>query len=112
MSRGNETGEEREGAFLLVGSAHRLIALRADVAPVLYYDLFPTAQRSYCNTLLSLLFTWPFVLVGQLIMAIRFLFSPPRRLMGLGMLTMLVLLAVAILLGWLPSPFSLLGLFD
>ncbi len=57
--------------------------------------------------------TWPFVLVGQLIMAIRFLFFPPRRLMGLGMLTMLVFLAVAILLGWLPSPFSsLLGFFN
>lgn len=52
MSRGNKTGEERESAFLLVGSAHRLNALLADVAPVLYYDLFPP-RRSY-NTVLSL----------------------------------------------------------
>ena len=56
----------------------------------------------------ALLCTWPFVLVGQLIMTIRFLFSSPRRWMGLGMLTMLVLLAAAILLGWLPTPLSLL----
>lgn len=53
----------------------------------------------------ALLCTWPFVLVVQLTFAIRFLFSPPTRLMGLGMLSMLVFLAVALSMMWLPSPF-------
>ena len=73
---------------------------------------FPQLNAVIAILYYLLLCTWPFVLVGQLIMAIRFLFSSPRRLMGLGMLTMLVLLAVAILLGWLPFPFSLSGLPD
>ena len=56
-----------------------------------------------------LLFTWPFVLMVQLIIALKFLFYQPwrnRRWMGLGMLTMLVLLAITLILGWLPSPLS------
>ena len=92
---------------LLIGSIPYLLML------LLFFTMtsFPQLDPFFS---LFILFacTWPFVLVGQLIMAIRSLFYPPRRLMGLGMLTMLVLLAVAILLGWLPSPFSLFGPFD
>ena len=81
---------------------------------LLFFTMTSFPQLNAIITVMYSLFlcTWPFVLVGQLIMAIRFLFSSPRRLMGLGMLTMLVLLAVALLLGWLPSPFSLFGPFD
>src|SRR2546421_10332189 len=50
MSQGCSTGEERGGAFHLLGSAHRLIALPADFAPELYTNLFPTYYFFCCNT--------------------------------------------------------------
>ncbi len=78
--------------------------------PLIVLLLFTMTSFPQLNAIITLLYflflcTWPFVLVGQLIVAIHFLLFPsPRRLIGLGMLTMLVFLAVAILLAWLPSP--------
>jgi hypothetical protein len=81
--------------------------------PLLLLLLFSMTSFPQLNVLAVLyavlLITWPIVLVVQLIIALDFLFSPQwrnRRLMGLGMLTMLVLLAIALKLGWLPSPLS------
>ncbi len=56
--------------------------------------------------LLASLILWPFVFIGQLIAGIRFLFSPRKRLMGLGILAMQVFLIIGILLRWIPSPLS------
>ncbi len=51
-----------------------------------------------------LLLTWPVVFLVQLIEGIRFLFSPRKRLMGLGILAMQVFLIIGITLRWIPSP--------
>jgi hypothetical protein len=64
------------------------------------------------NTAFSALYflflcTWPFVLIGQYIAGIRFLLSPPRRMIGLGIITMLVLflfVVVAAFQGWIVLP--------
>jgi serine/threonine protein kinase len=55
--------------------------------------------------LIALLCTWPFVFISQLTAGIRFLFSPHKRLMGLGILAMQVFLIIGMTLGWIPSPF-------
>ena len=51
-----------------------------------------------------LLLMWPIVFGVQLIAGIRFLFSPGKRLMCLGILAMQVFLFIGIILRWLPSP--------
>ncbi len=71
-------------------------------------ETIPTWHDVYMSLSILLLFVWPFVCVKHLIVAIRSLFSPPKRWMGLGMLTTLVLLAVAIIGAWLPLPLHVL----
>ena len=51
-----------------------------------------------------LLFTWPVVFLLALIGGIRFLFSPGKRLMGLGILAMQVFLLIGLILRWIPLP--------
>lgn len=50
-------------------------------------------------------YIWLFVLVWQLIAGVRFLVSPRKRLMGLGIVAMEVFLIIGIILRWIPSPF-------
>lgn len=47
-----------------------------------------------------LIFVWPFVTLMHVITAVRYLWVPSKRWMGLGMLTILVLLAAAIFAQW------------
>lgn len=50
-------------------------------------------------------FIWLIVFVWQLIAGIRFLVSPGKRLMGLGIVAMEVFLIIGIILRWIPSLF-------
>lgn len=52
-----------------------------------------------------LMCTWPFVLIAQLIRATKFLFTPQKRLIGLGILLMQGLLILGIINAWLPYQF-------
>jgi serine/threonine protein kinase len=100
---------------LLIGSMpYSLIALMLfSMASLPELNTIAVVNTVFISLYILLLCTWPFVLVGQLIAAIRFLFSPPRRWMGLGMLTMLVFIVIAMTQAWLPYPISsFLGFFN
>jgi serine/threonine protein kinase len=46
----------------------------------------------------------PFLLMGTIATAITFLLSSNKRLVGLGMLTMIAIVCFAIIIGWVPFP--------
>ncbi|MEO8973852.1 MAG: serine/threonine-protein kinase [Ktedonobacteraceae bacterium] len=47
----------------------------------------------------------PFLLMGTIATAITFLLSSSKRFVGLGMLTIIAIVCLAIIIGWLPLPF-------
>src|SRR5258707_5767375 len=59
---------------------------------------------------LLLFFFWPFVFICQCVTAFSFFFAAHlrQRLIACGILIMLALMLLALSLGWLPSPSSLI----
>ncbi len=63
------------------------------------------------NIFMSMLYAafWcisPFLLMGTIATAITFLLSSNKRFVGLGMLTIIAIVCLAIIIGWLTLPFS------
>ena len=91
------------GPYALVAGSFTYLTLLSNIS-VLFYPL--TVLLFFLLLLLYCL--WPFVFLGQLITGCVMLFSPQRRLVGLGLLISLVLVALGVLVlwahtGWFPT---------
>ena len=86
---------------LLIGSMPYSFIIPCILLAALYGtdNLVLFISRSYFLLLLTCV-----VFLAQLIVGIRFLFSPGKRLMGLGILAMQVFLLIGIIWTWIPSP--------
>lgn len=51
----------------------------------------------------------PFLVMGTIATAVTFLLSSNKRLVGLGILTMIVIVCLALIIGWIPFPFTYFG---
>lgn len=91
---------------LLIGSMPYVLisSLKLLATLFLYYGLDYLVVFPFIFFFAFLLLVWPFVFIVQLIAGIRLLFSPHKRLMGLGILAMQVFLLIGIILRWIPSP--------